>query len=44
LPAVGGSDCHTVDHVERPHTEFFRLLSSLEELVEEIRAGSCRGM
>jgi predicted metal-dependent phosphoesterase TrpH len=43
LPEVGGSDAHAILGVGRCFTIFERAVSSESELVEEIRAGRCRG-
>jgi predicted metal-dependent phosphoesterase TrpH len=43
LPSVGGSDCHSREQVGRAFTEFKNPVRTIEELIEEIRRGNCRG-
>jgi predicted metal-dependent phosphoesterase TrpH len=42
LPQVGGSDAHAPQDVGRCATEFFRPISGLADLIEELRAGRFR--
>jgi predicted metal-dependent phosphoesterase TrpH len=42
LPRVGGSDCHSRREVGRCHTVFENPVTTLVELIREIRAGRCR--
>lgn len=44
LPSVGGSDCHQKAQVGRASTEFKNSVHTIDELVEEIKRGNCRGM
>ena len=39
LPGIGGSDCHFAEDVGRCATWFENDISSIEELIEEIKAG-----
>lgn len=43
LPSTGGSDCHNKRQVGLTFTEFDNPVKSIEDLVEEIREGNCRG-
>jgi predicted metal-dependent phosphoesterase TrpH len=43
LPSIGGSDCHKKEQVGRAFTEFKNHVHTDEDLIEEIRAGNCRG-
>jgi len=43
LPSIGGSDCHNMKLVGQAFTEFKNPVRTIEELVEEIRRGNCRG-
>ena len=44
LPSVGGSDCHQKAQVGRAFTEFENPVHTVEELIEEIKKGNCKGM
>jgi hypothetical protein len=44
LPSIGGSDCHNKEQVGRAFTEFKNPPHTIDELIEEIRKGNCRGM
>jgi len=44
LPSIGGSDCHKKEQVGRAFTEFRNQVHTLEELIEEIKKGNCKGM
>jgi predicted metal-dependent phosphoesterase TrpH len=44
LPTVGRSDCHKKSQVGRCLTEFDRPVRDLDGLVQEIKAGRCRGI
>jgi len=44
LPSIGGSDCHRIDHVGKAFTEFRVPVHSIEEIIEAIKAGDCRGV
>ncbi|MDI7261316.1 MAG: PHP domain-containing protein [Thermodesulfobacteriota bacterium] len=44
LPSIGGSDCHSTGQVGRAFTEFKNPVCTLEELLEEIKKGNCKGM
>jgi hypothetical protein len=44
LPSVGGSDCHKKEQVSRAFTEFENPIHTIDELVEEIKKGNCKGM
>ena len=43
LPSIGGSDCHTKTRVGMAYTEFNHTVQSMEELIEEIKRGNCKG-
>jgi predicted metal-dependent phosphoesterase TrpH len=44
LPSIGGSDCHNKNEVGRAFTEFKNHVRTIDELVEEIKRGHCRGV
>ncbi len=44
LPSIGGSDCHSKEQVGRAFTEFKNSVHTIDELIEEIKKGNCRGM
>ncbi len=44
LPSIGGSDCHNKEQVGRTFTEFKNPVHTMDELIEEIKKGNCRGM
>ena len=44
LPSIGGSDCHGKEQVGKAFTEFTNPVHTVDELIEEIRRGNCRGM
>ncbi len=44
LPSIGGSDCHQKAQVGRAFTEFKNPVHTIDELVEEIKKGNCKGM
>ena len=44
LSSVGGSDCHNKAQVGRSFTEFENPVHTIEELIEEIKKGNCKGM
>jgi len=44
LPSIGGSDCHSKEQVGRAFTEFKNPVVTMEELIEEIKKGNCKGM
>jgi predicted metal-dependent phosphoesterase TrpH len=43
LPSIGGSDCHQKDQVGRAFTEFKNPIHTIDQLVEEIKKGNCKG-
>ena len=44
LPSIGGSDCHQKAQVGRAFTEFKNPVHTIDELIEEIKMGYCKGM
>ena len=44
LPSIGGSDCHQKAQVGRAFMEFENAVQTMEELIEEIKKGNCKGM
>jgi predicted metal-dependent phosphoesterase TrpH len=44
LPSIGGSDCHKKEQVGRAFTEFKNPVQTIEELIEAIKKGNCKGM
>ncbi len=44
LPSIGGSDCHQKAQVGRAFTEFKNPVYTIDELIEEIKRGNCKGM
>ena len=44
LPSIGGSDCHQRAQVGRAFTEFKNPVHTIDELIEEIKKGNCKGM
>jgi hypothetical protein len=44
LPSIGGSDCHKKEQVGGAFTEFKNPVQTIEELIEEIKKGNCKGM
>jgi predicted metal-dependent phosphoesterase TrpH len=44
LPSIGGSDCHRIDVLGKTFTEFQARFQTMEEMIEEIKAGNCRGV
>lgn len=44
LPSIGGSDCHNKERVGSAFTVFENPVHTIDELIEEIRRGNCRGM
>jgi predicted metal-dependent phosphoesterase TrpH len=44
LPSVGGSDCHKKEQVGLAFTEFNSLVHTIDELIEEIKKGNCKGV
>ena len=44
LPSIGGSDCHQKAQVGRAFTEFKNPVHTIDELIEEIKKGNCKGM
>lgn len=44
LPSLGGSDCHYLDRVGRAYTEFVNPVRNMDDLVQEIKLGNCRGV
>ncbi len=44
LPSIGGSDCHSKEQVGRAFTEFKNPVVTMEELIEEIKKGNCKGV
>jgi predicted metal-dependent phosphoesterase TrpH len=44
LPSIGGSDCHSKEQVGRAFTEFKNPIHTVDELIEEIKKGNCKGM
>jgi len=44
LPSIGGSDCHKKDQVGKAFTKLENHVHTVEDLIEEIRMGNCRGM
>jgi len=43
LPSTGGSDCHQPYAVGQGYTEFYNSVSSMKEVIREIKAGNCQG-
>lgn len=43
LPSTGGSDCHQLYAVGRGFTEFYNPVSSMKDLIREIRERNCQG-
>jgi hypothetical protein len=43
LPSIGGSDCHQKAQVGRAFTGFKNPVHTMDELIEEIRKGNCKG-
>jgi predicted metal-dependent phosphoesterase TrpH len=43
MAATGGSDCHQISQVGRAFTEFENPITSMRDLIREIKAGNCRG-
>lgn len=43
LPSIGGSDCHHLNQVGRTFTEFKDPISSMADIIVQIKAGTCRG-
>jgi predicted metal-dependent phosphoesterase TrpH len=43
LPSIGGSDCHYLHQVGRAVTVFDNRISTMIEMVWEMRLGNCRG-
>jgi len=44
LSSIGGSDCHQKEQVGRAFTEFKNPVHTIDELIEEIKKGNCKGM
>src|SRR4030066_1741048 len=44
LSSTGGSDCHNKEQVGRAFTEFKNPVHTINELIEEIKKGNCKGM
>jgi predicted metal-dependent phosphoesterase TrpH len=44
LPSIGGSDCHNRAQVGAAFTVFENSAHTMDELVQEIKKGNCRGM
>lgn len=44
LPSIGGSDCHSKEQVGRAFTEFKNSVHTIDELIEEIKKGNCKGI
>lgn len=44
LPSIGGSDCHKKEQVGRTFTEFKNSVHTIQELIEEIKKGNCKGV
>ena len=44
LPSIGGSDCHKKEQVGRAFTVFKNRVHNMDELIQEIRKGHCKGM
>ncbi len=44
LPSIGGSDCHVKTQVGRAFTLFDHPVRTMDELVEEIKKGNCKGV
>ena len=44
LPSIGGSDCHNKEQMGRAFTEFKNPVKTMDELIEEIKKGHCKGM
>jgi len=44
IPSIGGSDCHSKEQVGRAFTLFKNPVGIMEELVEEIMWGNCKGV
>jgi hypothetical protein len=41
---VGGSDCHHKAQVGKAYAEFKNSVSTMVELIVEIKSGNCRGV
>ena len=44
LPSIGGSDCHNREQVGMAYTEFKNPVRTIDELIEEIKKGNCKGV
>jgi predicted metal-dependent phosphoesterase TrpH len=44
LSSIGGSDCHKKEQVGRAFTEFENPVYTIDELIEKIKKGNCKGM
>jgi predicted metal-dependent phosphoesterase TrpH len=44
LSSVGGSDCHNKEQVGKAFTEFKNPVHTIDELIEEIKKGNCKGI
>lgn len=44
LSSVGGSDCHIKEQVGMAFTELKHPVRTIDELIEEIKKGNCKGM
>ena len=44
LPSIEGSDCHQKAQVGRAFTEFKNSVHTIDQLIEEIKKGNCKGM
>jgi hypothetical protein len=44
LPSIGGSDCHNKEQVGMAYTEFKNPVRNIDELIEEIKKGNCKGV
>ena len=43
LPSIRGRDCHQKAQVGRAFTEFINPVHTIDELVQEIKKGNCKG-
>ncbi len=44
LPSIGGSDCHRIEQVGSVVTEFFNPITTMDDMIREIKKGNCRGL
>jgi predicted metal-dependent phosphoesterase TrpH len=44
VPTIGGSDCHRIEPLGKTFTEFWVEFTNVEEMIEAIKGGNCRGV